>query len=119
MFMMTKQDLVPIYLNDIKYSWAVENMCKIIPNLVDQKPEKPKKKQKIIDILVSIGRRSDWSAGGRAKYEWEINPQDFGRINGRVESAYSFKVSHPRCVVQMQVREEDPIRVQSQNTTKC
>ena len=31
----------------------------------------------------------------------------------------NLKVSHPRYVVWMQVREEDPIRVQSQNTTKC
>jgi len=28
------------------------------------------------------------------------------------------KVSHPRCVVKIQVREEYPIFVQSQNTTK-
>ena len=31
---------------------------------------------------------------------------------------YNLKVSHPRCVVKIQVREEYPICVQSQNTTK-
>ena len=30
----------------------------------------------------------------------------------------NLKVSHPRCVVKIQVREEYPICVQSQNTTK-
>ena len=32
--------------------------------------------------------------------------------------APNLKVSHPRCVVKIQVREENPIFVQSQNTTK-
>jgi len=34
------------------------------------------------------------------------------------KTLYTLKVSHPRCVVQIQVREEYPICVQSQNTTK-
>jgi len=33
-------------------------------------------------------------------------------------SNHNLKVSHPRCVVKIQVREEYPICVQSQNTTK-
>ena len=46
-------------------------------------------KQTIIDILVSFGRRSDWSGGGRAICELEMNPQDFGHRAGSDESAYS------------------------------
>jgi hypothetical protein len=60
-----------------------------IPNSAYQKLQKPKKKWTIVDILVSIGHRSDWSGGGRAKCEWEINPRDFGRRTGGDESSYS------------------------------
>ena len=35
-----------------------------------------------------------------------------------LNSYKNLKVSHPRCVVKIQVREENPIFVQSQNTTK-
>jgi len=37
-------------------------------------------------------------------------------VTRRVE--LNLKVSHSRCVVKIQVREENPIFVQSQNTTK-
>ena len=91
MFMTTKQRLHPIYLNDIRDYWTVEDINTIIPNPVNQKPQKPKKKWVIVGILVNIGLRSNWSGGGRAKCEWEINPQDCGRRSGRDESAYNFK----------------------------
>ena len=36
----------------------------------------------------------------------------------KIQILWDLKVSHPRCVVKIQVREEYPIFVQSQNTTK-
>jgi len=60
-FMTTIEHLVPIYLNDIKDYWVVENIYTTIRNPVDQKPQKPKKKYKTVDILANSDHRSDWS----------------------------------------------------------